>query len=104
MNSTVDLTTEQSEQIKTMLQKYLPDTEVWIYGSRCNGTARSNSDLDMCAFIHKDQRKDVARLREAFDESNLPFRVELFTSIPDAFKEQIEKQHIVLMPPPKEEA
>lgn len=33
--------------LKALLQKYLPDCEVWAYGSRVNGGAHEGSDLDL---------------------------------------------------------
>ena len=57
---------------------FLPDTKIWAYGSQVKGTARPASDLDLVAFASAGQKEAVSRLREAFDESCLPFRVDLF--------------------------
>ena len=64
-----------------------------------HGPARPQSDLDLVIFTTPAQERSVAVLREAFDESNLPFRVDLFIwdHVPASFKEQIEREHVVLV-------
>ena len=58
--------------------RFLPDTEVWAYGSQVKGTAWPASDLNLVTFASTGQQEAVSRLREAFDKSALPFRVDLF--------------------------
>ena len=43
----LDLSDQQLQQVREVLQKYVPDCEVWAFGSRINGKARSYSDLDL---------------------------------------------------------
>ena len=94
----IDLSISQREEVAALLQRYLPDTEVWAYGSRAKFTAKPHSDLDMVAFAAKEQSQAVADLREAFEESYLPFRVDLFVwdEIPEEFHRNIEKERVVL--------
>ena len=33
--------------LEALLQKHLPDVEVWAYGSRVNGRSHDGSDLDL---------------------------------------------------------
>ena len=49
-------------------------------------------------FATPDQRVRVSALRDALEESDLPFRVDLFVwdDIPEAFLGQIERDHVVL--------
>lgn len=69
-----------------------------MYGSRAKWTARPQSDLDMVVFATPEQSSQVFGLREAFEESNLPFRVDLFVwdDVPERFRERIEAEHVVL--------
>ena len=94
----IDLTPSQKEIIIELLQKHLPDTQVWAYGSRINGKARPSSDLDLVAFISPEQRESFFELKDDFEESDLPFRVDLFIwdEIPNQFQENIKQEHIVL--------
>jgi type I restriction enzyme S subunit len=98
MNTGLDITAEQNKIILDLLKKFLVDCEVWVYGSRVKATSTPKSDLDMVVFADKSQRLQVAELREAFEESNLPFCVDLFMwyEIPEQFQENIKAEHVVL--------
>ncbi|MER0204236.1 MAG: nucleotidyltransferase domain-containing protein [Nitrosomonas sp.] len=73
----------------------LPDVILWAYGSRIKGTARPQSDLDLAVFAAAEQKQAVA----ALEESQLPFRVDLFIwdEIPAQFRENIQQAHMVLV-------
>lgn len=77
---------------------FIPDTEVWAYGSRVKGTAKSYSDLDLIVFTKPEQRRAQFDLEEAFEESDLPFRVDLFSwdEIPEQFQENIKRNKVLL--------
>ena len=92
------MTAAQRKEVAALLQRYLPDTEVWAYGSRVKFTAKPHSDLDMVAFAAKEQSQAVADLREAFEESYLPFRVDLFVwdEVPESFHRNIEEARVVV--------
>ena len=94
----IDLTAAQRKEVAALLKRYLPDTEVWAYGSRVKFTAKPHSDLDMVAFASKEQSQAVANLREAFEESYLPFRVDLFVwdEVPEEFRKNIEEARVVV--------
>ncbi len=102
MNAAAPQTLQLSEKHRAMVEKllarHLPGVEAWVYGSRTKGTAKPWSDLDLVVFVGPEQTNAVAELREAFEESDLPFRVDLFVwdEIPETFRENIRKQHIVL--------
>ena len=95
---TIDVTAGQRKTILTLLERHLPGTEAWVYGSRAKWTSRPQSDLDLVVFATPEQRRGVGNLREAFEESDLPFRVDLFVwdEVPETFREQIEAEHAVL--------
>ncbi|WP_292922135.1 nucleotidyltransferase domain-containing protein [Nitrosomonas sp.] len=71
----------------------LPDITIWAYGSRIKGAARPQSDLDLAVFASAGQKRAVAALKEALEESQLPFRVDLFIwdEIPAQFRENIQQ-------------
>ncbi|MCY4264507.1 MAG: nucleotidyltransferase domain-containing protein [Gammaproteobacteria bacterium] len=99
VNQPIDLTAEERDIVLTLLQRYLPNVSAWAYGSRAKLTSRPASDLDLVVFASKKQQLQVGELREAFEESDLPFRVDLFVwnEIPDAFRENILAEHVELM-------
>ena len=95
----IDITAAQRKTVLALLSRYLPNTTAWVYGSRVKWAARPESDLDMVAFATPEQAGRVSALREAFEESNLPFRVDLFIwdEVPELFRKQIEAEHVVLV-------
>ncbi len=100
----IDITADQRQTILALLERYLPNTAAWVYGSRVAWTSRPQSDLDMVVFATPEQNDRVAEIREAFEESDLPFRVDLFVwnAAPEEFRKRIEEEHVVLVG--KEEA
>ena len=98
VSSAIDLTAGQLRMVLSLLNRHLPNTTVWAYGSRVQWTSHPASDLDLVAFAKPKQSARVAKLREAFDESNLPFRVDLFVwdDMPEGFRKLIETEHAVL--------
>ena len=95
----IDITTDQRKTLLTLLKRHLPNTTTWAYGSRVKWTSRPQSDLDLVVFTKPEQERRVSELREAFDESNLPFRVDLLVwrTIPERYRKQIEADHAVLV-------
>lgn len=87
-----------------ILSRYIPDKEVWVYGSRIKGKAHEGSDLDL---VVKDPKglsipeKRLSALREAITESNLPILVDIldWSSLPEHFQKEIKEQHEVFFTP-----
>ncbi len=103
MTPAIDVTAEQRETILALLGRHLPGTAVWAYGSRVKRTSRPTSDLDLVVFATPEQDRRVGDLREAFEEGDLPFPVDLFVwnEVPENFRKRIEADHVVLVGKPK---
>ena len=99
VDAAIDITTEERQTVLGLLQRHLPGTAAWVYGSRVKWTSTPKSDLDIVVFATPEQRPQVGDLREAFEESNLPFRVDLFVwdEVPDSFRTRIEAEHVALV-------
>ena len=99
IDQAIDITGEQQNTILALLERLLPNTTAWVYGSRAKWTSRPQSDLDFVVFATPEQARQVSDLREVFEESNLPFRVDLFVwdDVPEQFRKQIEAEHVVLV-------
>jgi len=97
MKAPVDITIQQHKLLLELLRRFIPGVAVWAYGSRVKGTARANSDLDLIAFATPAQRPLVSELKEALDESNLPFIVDLhvWDEVPGRFHRIIRKECVV---------
>jgi predicted nucleotidyltransferase len=99
MTKKLDITQEARSLLLELIARHLPNTTIWAYGSRVKGTARPQSDLDIVAFLQPNQKAKIAELAEAFEESALPFRVDLFVwdEVPEPFRKNILDEHIVLV-------
>jgi len=99
MNSKLLLSPSELEEVQSILKKYLDSQKykIWIFGSRAGGKIRKDSDLDLLF----DPSLDLSirsQLGEAFEDSNLPFEVDLVNraDAANAYKDGIEKTKIEL--------
>jgi type I restriction enzyme S subunit len=95
----IDIRPEHWRIVRDILQRHLPGVEVWAFGSRAKGTARKYSDLDLVVLTDRPLPLDLgARLREAFSESDLPYRVDVidWASTDEAFRRIIKRERVVV--------
>jgi len=95
----LDILPEHLDIVKTILSAFVPDCEVRAFGSRCNGTARKYSDLDLCICgSEKLDWKLFADIKDALMESDLPFRVDLldYHIVPEHFRDKINNGEVIL--------
>ena len=82
-----------------IINKILKDLNVLVYvfGSRAKNCAKPLSDLDLCLKDNYD-KSTVRKLQDAFEDSDLPFKVDLvvWSDISDSFQKHIEKDLIKL--------
>ena len=95
----IDITAKQRKIVTDLLERHLPNTTAWVYGSRAKWASRPQSDLDLVVFATPEQNGRVSDLREALEESNLPFRVDLFVwdAVPEQFRKHIKRDHVALV-------
>lgn len=90
---------EHWELVHHLLQKHIPSNEVWAFGSRAKGTAKPYSDLDLAIITSTPlPLNTTALLKEAFSESDLPWKVDIvdWSEISSAFQEIIKRDKIVI--------
>ena len=102
MAESLHLSSRHREEIEALLHKHLPGVEVWAYGNRVNGRSHDGSDLDLVLRgprLAKIDASQLADLRDAFEESNLPFRVDVvdWANKSESFREVIERDYVVLV-------
>ena len=74
----IDATPPQLQIIKEIFKRLAPDCEVRVFGSRFKQTAKRYSDFDLVIMGNgKLPFKKLAALRIAFEESDLPYRVDV---------------------------
>jgi predicted nucleotidyltransferase len=87
------------EELSAILERYIPGRRVWAFGSRATGQrVRRYSDLDIAVEGEELPFDDLAMLREALDESRLPFKVdvaELATLTPE-FRARIRPELVLV--------
>lgn len=74
----INLTPSEHALVREIVQRVVPGARVQVFGSRATGQARPFSDLDLLFVappsLSWQQRAD---LRDAFEASALPFRVDV---------------------------
>ena len=64
--------------IEQMLQEFIPEARVWCFGSRVHGRGlKCFSDLDLAVRNEEDMQAQLGKLRDAFEASDLPIKVDL---------------------------
>jgi type I restriction enzyme S subunit len=95
----LDLNPHELETIQAILHRHVPDCEVRAFGSRYRWTAKDYSDLDL-AIVGPGplDLKRIYRLREAFETSDLRFRVDVldWRAISPEFRKVIEPGYEVM--------
>ena len=95
----VDVTPQQLEEVRAILAKHVAGLEVRAFGSRVTGKTRHMSDLDLAivGLVPVDSRQ-LGLLREAFEESYLPFRVDVldWNAISEEFRQIVAAKYEVV--------
>ena len=88
----VQLSSQQLETVKDILQQVLPGCRCMVFGSRVKGNAKKYSELDLAIDIGESiSLHQLATLNDFFDESELPFTVDVvdWYRIDDDFRAHI---------------
>ena len=95
---TIDLNPHHLDTVRAILAEHAPHCEVMAFGSRAAWTARERSDLDLAVACGERAEAPIARLREAFEDSDLPIRVDVLDwhAIADSFRETIAPGCVVI--------
>ena len=84
-----------------LLQRHVPQAQVWAYGSRVTGGCQECSDLDLVLRNPQQLQQPCAgltALRQALQDSLLPMMVDVhdWAGLPEGFHAGIERAHIEL--------
>jgi len=95
----IDIRPDHLRIVRGILQKHVPQYQVWAFGSRAKWTAKDYSDLDLC--IKTGEPLDfgtLAKLQEDFAESDLPWKVDLmdWAAISPEFRQIVERDKVVV--------
>lgn len=97
----IDIRPEHWQIVRGILQKHVPDHEVWAFGSRAKWTAKEYSDLDLAVITEQPLPLSVsANLKDDFSESDLPWKVDVvdWAVTSESFQDLIRQMHVVVWP------
>ncbi|MDH5424066.1 MAG: nucleotidyltransferase domain-containing protein [Gammaproteobacteria bacterium] len=96
----LDLPPKYQKELVKLIKEYMPDSNVWAYGSRITPSHHDTSDLDIVIQQKKHSIDKLVDLKDAIKNSNIPILVDVmdWDLIPESFKEEIQKKHISIYP------
>ena len=95
----IDLRPDHLHTVERILAEHVPGCEVRAFGSRAAWTAKDYSDLDLAVVGEGPlDWRTLGRLKEAFEESDLPMRVDVLDwhAISESFREVIERDYVLV--------
>ena len=95
----IEIKPAQLEEVKQILERHVPGSEVRAFGSRVTGRVKPWSDLDLAVVGAQPMGwENVELLKEAFQESTLPFRVDVLDwhETSPSFQAIIAEQYAVI--------
>jgi type I restriction enzyme S subunit len=85
--------------VRCILQKHVPQYEVWAFGSRVKGVVKPHSDLDLCIVSQQPLSYAIlGALADDFSDSDLPWKVDIvdWASTSASFRKIIEQGKVVM--------
>jgi type I restriction enzyme S subunit len=98
----IDLEPQVLRQVRTILEKHVPECEVWAFGSRVDFRGKRFSDLDLAVISSQElPTRRLALLAYAFEDSDLPIKVDVidWQSARPAFRHRIAEHHEIIYRP-----
>ena len=95
----IDLNPNHLATVERILAEHVPECEVRAFGSRAAWTSKDYSDLDLAVVGEGPlDWRTLGRLKEAFEESSLPMRVDVLDwhTISESFRKVIERDYVVV--------
>ncbi len=95
----IDVRLDHWEIVRNILQKHLPNYEVWAFGSRAKWTAKEYSDLDLAVITDIPLSLEVmTHVSDDLSESDLPWRVDIidWATTSESFRKIIAQDKVVV--------
>lgn len=95
----LDIRPDHLQIVRDILQKHVPQYEVWAFGSRAKWTAKEYSDLDLCIVSDKPLSFSVlGAIGDDFSESDLPWKVDVvdWATTSPSFRKIIDREKVVV--------
>jgi predicted nucleotidyltransferase len=97
---TLQISSQDLENIKSIIKSLYPNAVVWAYGSRIKEKAHEGSDLDLVIVDFGTQKGNINLIRAAFSESDIPILIDIryLKDLPQSFQEEITKLYLPILP------
>ena len=95
----IDVRPDHWEIVRRILRRHVPEHDVWAFGSRAGGRAKTYSDLDLAVISDRPLSLAVsAALADDFSESDLPWKVDIvdWATTSESFRKIIEESTVVV--------
>jgi len=95
----INIKSNDLQLLQSILNKYIPNYPVWLFGSRCTSLIKPYSDIDLAIITETPvPLEQLASLEYALSESDLPYKVDLvdWSTLDDGFRQIIQNQHEVI--------
>jgi type I restriction enzyme S subunit len=95
----IDIRPDQWRIVQGILQKHVPQYDVWAFGSRAKWTAKPYSDLDLAVICDQPLSLAIsAALADDFSDSDLPWKVDVvdWATTSEAFRSIIGRHKVVV--------
>ena len=101
----LDLPVKYLDELNRIIKEQIPDAEIWAFGSRVNRQNHETSDLDLVIHQKNTTPDAFIKFRESILNSNIPILIDVldWTSIPESFKDEIQKSHVIIYRPNNEQ-
>lgn len=89
------------DQLRRLLAQYVPQAQVWAYGSRVTGQSHDSSDLDLVlrnpSNLHE-SLDNLWELKDAVQNSTIAILVDMhdWADVPQTFYRHIERAYVQL--------
>ena len=93
----IDLDPRSCAEVSRLLREYLPGQEVCLVGSRARGGAKRFADIDLLVMNQEPlPARTRALLKTAFEESDLPFKVDLveWAGLSRSFRDRLKRDQV----------
>jgi len=97
--SLIDVRADHLKIVQDILQTFVPEREVWAFGSRAKWLAKEYSDLDLCIVGETPLSfRTKGLLEEAFQDSDLPYKVDVvdWAGTSASFREIVARDKVVV--------
>ena len=89
---------DYKRKIIGLISVFLPDTKIYIFGSRATGKHRESSDVDI-ALDNKQKihRHTISQIKDAIKAIDMPYGIDVvdLNSVSEVLKEQIERDLVL---------